>query len=199
MDKVRGEFHNIYQREEPHTPGLPLETHVEPAKVNEVIPLEAEVEAAVIRLLPHREGRHTHLCAEHFKQWRREAYPVEQSNNTPRMECWLYLVDIVHHMWRTGDIPQELGWTVLELIPKGTTGTQGIILIKTLWKVVEALIYTCIRARLQLHAILHGFRAERGTGTAIMELNLTQELTSIDQDPLFLISLDLRKSYDTMD
>ena len=33
----------------------------------------------------------------------------------------------------------------------------------------------------------------------IMELNLAQELASIDQDPLFLIFLDLSKSYDTVD
>ena len=32
-----------------------------------------------------------------------------------------------------------------------------------------------------------------------MELNLAQELSSIDQDPLFLVFLDLRKAYDTVD
>ena len=31
-----------------------------------------------------------------------------------------------------------------------------------------------------------------------MELNLTQELASMDQDPLFLLFLDLRKAYDTV-
>ena len=34
---------------------------------------------------------------------------------------------------------------------------------------------------------------------SIMELKLAQELASIDQDPLFLIFLDLRKDYGTMD
>ena len=51
-------------------------------------------------------------------------------------------------MWRTGDIPQDLGWTVLVLIPKGTTYTWGIGILDTLWKVVEALIDTCLRASL---------------------------------------------------
>ena len=101
-------------------------------------------------------------------------------------------------MWLTGDIPQELGWTVMVLIPKGTTDTRGIGLLETLWKVVEALIDTRLRTILQLNGVLNGFRARRGAGTAIMELNLAQELASIDQDPLLLVFLDLRKAYDTV-
>ena len=60
----------------------------------------------------------------------------------------MYLIDIVQHMCSTGDFPQELGWTVLVLIPKGTTHTQGIGLLEILWKVVEALIETRLRASL---------------------------------------------------
>ena len=51
------------------------------AKVNDDIPSEAKVEAAVRRLPLHRVSRHTHLRAEHFKQWQKEAYPGEQSKN----------------------------------------------------------------------------------------------------------------------
>ena len=67
------------------------------------------------------------------------------------------LVDIFQHMWYTGEIPQELGWTVLVLLPKWTTYTWSICLMETLWKVVEALIDTHIRANLQFHDVLHGF------------------------------------------
>ena len=77
-------------------------------------------------------------------------------------------------MWRTGDIPKELGWTVLLLITKGITSTWGIGLLDTVWKVVEALIETHLNASLQFHNVLNRFRAGRGTGTAIMELKLTQ-------------------------
>ena len=34
---------------------------------------------------------------------------------------------------------------------------------------------------------------------AIMELNLAQELASTDQEPLFLVLLDLWKAYNTVD
>ena len=66
------------------------------------------------------------------------------------------------------------------LIPKGTTDTQGIGLLETLWKVVEALIDTHLRSSLQMHDVLHRFRFGKGTGAAIMELSLTKELSSID-------------------
>ena len=169
--------------EEPHPPGLHLATHVDPSKVNDEIPSEAEVEAAVCHLHLHRAGRHTHLHAEHFKNWCKEAYPGEQSNTPPRMEHWQFLVDILKNMWRMGEIPQELGCSVLVLIPKDATNTRSIGLLETLWKVVEALIDTRLCVSLQLHNVLHGFRDRIGTGTAIMELEIAQELVIIYQDP----------------
>ena len=64
---------------------------------------------------------------------------------------------------------------------------------------VEALIDTRLRASIQFHDVLHGLRDRRGTGTAIIELNLAQELTGIDHDPLFLVFVDLSKAYYTVD
>ena len=36
-------------------------------------------------------------------------------------------------------------------------------------------------------------------GTAILGLKLAQNLTSVDQDPMFLFFLDLKKAYNTVD
>ena len=124
--------------------------------------------------------------------------PQGELKDPPRMERCMCLVDILQQMWRTGEIPQDMGWTVLLLIPKVNTGTWGIGLLETLWKVVEALIDTCIRARLHLHDVFHVFRERIGTGMSIMEFNLAQELSRIDQYPLFLVFLDLRKAYGTV-
>ena len=139
--RLGGTSRNSIRRRRP-PPGIPLATRVEPSKMNDKVPSEAEVEAAVRRLCPHRVGGKTHLCAEHFKQWRRETYPWEKSNTPPWRERWMCLVNIVNHMCCTGEIPQDLGWTVMVIIKKGSTGTRGIALLETLWKVVEALIYT---------------------------------------------------------
>ena len=92
-----------------------------------------------------------------------------------------------------------MGCTVLVLIPRVITKTRGIGLLETLWKVEEVLIDTYLHASLQLQDVLHGFRDRRGRGMSLQELNIYQEITSIDQDPLFLVFLDLRKAYDTVD
>ena len=65
-----------------------------------------------------------------------------------------------------------MGWTVLVLIPKGTTETRFVGLLETLWKVVEALIETRICVSLQFHDILHGFQSGIGKGMYIMELKI---------------------------
>ena len=105
MEKVRGDFHNLYQRDEPQPSGLPLSTHADHANLNNKVTSESEVESGVIRLRPHRLVRHTHLRAEHFKQWQREAYPGEKSKTSTCRDRWMCLIDLVQHMWRTGKIP----------------------------------------------------------------------------------------------
>ena len=152
------------------------------------------MEASFHRLFPLKACRHTHLRAEHFKQWLREAYPGENSNTPPRIERRMILVDIVQNMWKTGEIPHELRWTFLVLLPKGTIDTRGIGLLENLWNVVEELIGTRIRSSMKFHDVLHGFRDGRGTGTAIMELKLAQELSSVDHNPLFLVFLEIWKA-----
>ena len=67
-----------------------------------------------------------------------------------------------------------LSWTILVLISKVNAYTQGIGLIGVLFKVVEVLSDTCIKAVVMFHDILHGFIACRGTGKAIMELKMAQ-------------------------
>ena len=88
---------------------------------------------------------------------------------------------------------------MLVLIPKGNSDTQSIGLLEVVWKVAEVVIYTCIRITVKFNDALHGFRAGRGTGTAIIELKLAYELASLYQTPLFLVLLGLRKAYKTLD
>ena len=45
---------------------------------------------------------------------------------------------------------------------------------------MEAISDTLIKKAMTFHDILHRFRALRRTGTAIMELNIAQELASVD-------------------
>ena len=63
---------------------------------------------------------------------------------------------------------------------------------------MEDIIDTRLRAIIQFHDVLHRFRAGRGTETETMEIKLAKELAIVDQDPLFLDLLSLRKAYDTV-
>ena len=87
IEKVRGYFQNLYQWGDPHTPDLILATHVDLVQVKDATPSEADMEASFHRLFPLKACRHTHLRAEHFKQWLREAYPGENSKTPTQAEC----------------------------------------------------------------------------------------------------------------
>ena len=63
---------------------------------------------------------------------------------------------------------------------------------------MEAIIDTQLRASVHPHGVLHGFCTGRGTGTAILELKMVQEIASMEQDPLLLVFIDLHKAYGTV-
>ena len=88
-------------------------------------------------------------------------------------------------------LPTDMIWTILVLLPKVNTYTCGIGLLLVLWKAVEDIIYTHINMAVMFNDVLHGFCACRGTGTANTELKMSQELASIYQEPLFLVSYAL--------
>ena len=64
---------------------------------------------------------------------------------------------------------------------------------------MDSIIDTWINMAVMFHDVLYGFRSCRGTRTAITDIKMSQELASINQDPLFLVFLNLCKSYDTLD
>jgi hypothetical protein len=86
----------------------------------------------------------------------------------------------------------ELPWSMMVLLPKDSSGFQGIGLLEIIWKLITS-------KAVEFHDALHGFHAFWGTGTAIIEAKLIQQLASIHQVPLFEIFLDLCKAYDTLD
>ena len=49
-----------------------------------------------------------------------------------------------------------------------------------------------------MYCFFHSFRAGIGMGAAVIEFKLSQEISSIDQDLLFLVLRYLCKPYDTV-
>ena len=80
------------------------------------------------------------MTADHLKKWHKEAHPEQcESPNEPNpaepnYNNWTPLCNLIQHMWTTGDIPTELTWSIVVLIPKSDGGHRGIGLLETLWK-----------------------------------------------------------------
>ena len=64
---------------------------------------------------------------------------------------------------------------------------------------MSAVINSRLRDKISFHDAIHGFRTKRGTGTALIEAKLRMQLTMRTCTPLFMIFLDLKKAYDTLD
>ena len=85
------------------------------------------------------------------------------------------------------------------LISKGKGDYQGIGLVEVMWKVVAVILNLCLTSSITFHDVLHGFRAGRGTGTATLEAKLLQQLAAMWEEVIYVIFLDLTKSYDALD
>jgi hypothetical protein len=52
---------------------------------------------------------------------------------------------------------------------------------------------------IELHDCLHGCRANHGTGTAVIEAKMAQQLSYLELKPFYGVFLDLKKAFDLMD
>ena len=85
------------------------------------------------------------------------------------------------------------------LIPKGGGGYRSIGLVEAIWKVCTSIVNSRLQSSIVIHDVLHGFRQGRGTGTAIMEEKLEQQIAGIVHELLFQVFIDVRNSYDSLD
>jgi hypothetical protein len=193
LDAVTLERRDLYSRELP--PGDPIPVLVQPFNISDALPSEAEIAAAVCRLLRGKAPGPSLMHVDHFKQWYAEAVREE----TPDCTRWEALVELVRHCYATGTLPQEAAWMTIVLLPKTDGGVRGIGLVEALWKLLAVVINTRLQASITLHDSLHGFRAKRGTSLAIFEAKLFQQLAKVAQVSIFEVFLDLKKAYDTVD
>ena len=101
--------------------------------------------------------------------------------------------------WQRRQLPSQLSWSTVVLIPKpGNNEFRGIGLLEIIWKLIELIINHRLAAKIKFHDALHGFLVQRGCGTANIEAKLRQQLSGFVQQTLFWIFLDLKKAYDTV-
>lgn len=193
LQRTSDEYQDLYSRADP--PGEPIPVLVAPFDICDEIPSEEEIERHVKRLKNGKSPGPTGMRAEHLKGWLEAARRKEMPDGTH----WCLLVSLVQECFATGVLPAQLPWSTMVLLPKGGGDFRGIGLLEICWKLITSILDARIKDSVEFHDALHGFRAGRGTGTAIIEAKLLQQLAAIRQVPLYEIFLDLRKAYDTLD
>jgi hypothetical protein len=145
----------------------------------------------------------TRMRAEHVKVWlgdiwRKEKAARENPGETANMgelrSKWRIFVQMIQTIWDRGEIPMQMSWMVVVLLPKGGGNFRGIGLLDPCWKVVEKIMVHRMSA-IKFHPCLHGGLPKRGIGTATIEAKMAQQLAWVEQEPLFQVFVDLRIAY----
>ena len=54
--------------------------------------------------------------------------------------AWQIFVNLIHAIWETGSVPQQMLPTVIVLLLKGGSNYRGIELLDPLWKCIEVVM-----------------------------------------------------------
>ena len=101
---------------------------VEPAKIDDSVPKEDEIAAAVQKLWRNRSGGASRIHAEHLKGWLAEAnrggVAEEKGKNKTEAEeegeeMWGKVVEMTQTAFRDGKLAEEAAWQTVVLSPKG--------------------------------------------------------------------------------
>jgi Reverse transcriptase (RNA-dependent DNA polymerase) len=111
---------------------------------------------------------------------------------------WNNCIQLIQHIFATGEIPQRLDFSNLVLLPKPDGGIRGIGLLETLWKLIAIIIKDRILDSVTFDDALHGFLPTWGTSTAILEAKLHLDTTITDGNTINQIFIDLSKAYDSI-
>ena len=92
-----------------------------------------------LQLRNGRAGGVSGIRAEDIKAWLAAAVAAEQEDgpqgDMAAIEHWHKFVELIRHIWDHGEIPTQMTWIVMVLIPKGGDDYRGIGLLEPFWKV----------------------------------------------------------------
>jgi hypothetical protein len=189
--------------------GTPLPFNFPVFEIPDEVPTDEEIRAVVSGLKNGRAGGATGMRAEHVKAWLADIRHEEKvAHDNPGMIAnaeggglgnkWRVFVQMFQIIWDRGEIPMQMSWMVVVLLPKGGGNFRGIGLLDPCWKVVEKIMVRRMGA-IDFDPCLHGGMPKRGMGTATILAKLAQQLAWVEQEPLYQIFVNLRKAYDHLD
>ena len=116
------------------SPGDPLPINVERTEINNDVPSDGEIRTAVSKLYNGRAAGASGMRAEHAKEWlrgiRQEDNPERLGGGPSNGDHWCLFVQLVQAAWTHGEIPRQILWIIVVLIPKGGGDYRGIGLLE---------------------------------------------------------------------
>jgi len=113
---------------------------------------------------------------------------------------WAKVLEIVRLAFEDGEIPRAFSEGIFVLIPKADAGEyRGIALLEIIYKLISSIINIRLIKTVKFDDAMHGNLPRRGTCTAIMEAKLLAQLRCRIDEPLFMVFVDLKKAYYSLD
>ena len=199
IEAVRREQQELHRHRDLEEPPIPV--HVVPAAVPDGPPTDDEINRAVRCLKTGKAAGPTGITAEDLKEWFEGSMPTDEREAIPRcVRLWGHVCDLVRRCFTDGEIPRQFCESILVLIPKAEPGAfRGIALLDVVYKLASSVINNRIVGSVEFHDSIHGSVPRRGTGTAILEAKLLSQLRSRIDEPLFIIFIDLKKAFYSVD
>jgi Reverse transcriptase (RNA-dependent DNA polymerase) len=188
MEQIRNTFQVLYQRDTTlDNTNIPVSYVAVP--IPDHPPNDFEITIAVQKLRKYKAPGPSGLKAEDVLTWMLNK--DDQTN-------WVKLTTLIQHIFSIGEIPQNLAFSTLVLLPKPDGGVRGIGLLETIWKIITIIIKDRILDTVQFDDSLHGFLPRRGTSTAIIEAKLRLDTKLVTGQAIHQVFKDISKAYDSV-
>jgi hypothetical protein len=147
MVKQMAKHVELYVRAPPMGAALPYNfLHF---KISNDMPTDSEMGMVVTGLKNGQAAGATGMRAEHIKGWLDKIQRKEKAaRETPGREGvdpgagrkWRIFVELIQTIWEGGEIPVQMSWMVIVLLPKGGGNFRGIDLLNPFCKMVEKIM-----------------------------------------------------------
>jgi hypothetical protein len=143
MVRQTAEHVELYARAPPMGKALPFNfLHF---KISNNMPTDSEIQKVGGGLRNGQAGGATGMKAEHIKVWldkiQREKKAAMENHGREADpgagHKWRIFVELIQAIWNRGEIPEQMSWMIVVLLPKGGGNFRGISLLDPFWKIVE--------------------------------------------------------------
>jgi hypothetical protein len=156
MEAICNEYLELYLSQQPLI--TPIQTYVQYA-IPDKVPQEDKVVQALKKVQLHKAPGASGLTVEQIRIWHHQARVVKDKCDRA-IEIWTKILQLITIAFTTGQVPTAFYTGIMVAIPKSQQqGYCGKTLLE------------------RLHDSIHGFRTQRGTGTAIMHVKLLMQRT----------------------